>query len=296
MTVRKASILVLSFLLALGTGGAEADPWAEHALSDDEAARMGREVLPFTRAQIVALGRLFDETRAATMDGAGERPEARHSRLRLEPGSATALPEVLLARGYTTALSFTDMTGEPWPIEEVLVDSRFVPDDGGERAEGARHILYLSPVHRHLHGNAVVKLQELDEPVVLALVAGTGTVDFHVDLRIADAGPNADPSALVAPRTFHAGDPVLLDLLAGIQPEGATRLRLTGAAAGDRAWADDGDILLVTRALVLSPGPWAAERSADGRWAWRMPQTPYALVSMEGREARVAIEEEAGYE
>ena len=188
------------------------------------------------------------------------------------------------------------MTGEPWPIEEVLVDSRFVPEGMADPERGASHILYLSPGARHLHGNAIIKLSHLAEPLALAIVAGSGTVDFHVDVRIAASGPNADPSRLLQPRTFHAGDEVLLDMLAGITPPGAARLRLTGGDPSDRAWADDGDILLLTRALVLSPGPWAAERSADGRWAWRLPSTPFALVSRDGREARFAFREEETFE
>ena len=188
------------------------------------------------------------------------------------------------------------MTGEPWTIEEVLVDSRFVPRGLEDPERTASHILYLSPAERHLHGNAIVKLAGLAEPLALGLIAGSGTVDFHVDLRIAANGPNADPSHLLQPRTFHAGDEVLLDLLAGITPPDGRRLRLAGGGASDRAWADDGDILLLTRALVLSPGPWAAERSADGRWAWRLPDTPFALVSRDGREVRFAFRDEEAFE
>ena len=288
-------LVLLVVVLAAGTALA-GDPWDEHALSDDEAARMGREALPFTPEQIAALGRIFQETRAAAHEAPGARPDSRQRRIRIEPGGAQGALEVHLAHGYTTALSILDVTGEPWPIEEVLVDSRFVPDGTGDVARGASHILYLSPVERHLHGNAIVKLAGLAEPLALALVAGSGTVDFHVDLRIAASGPNADPSHLVGPRTFHAGDEALLDLLAGITPPGAPRLRLAGGSATDRAWSDDGDILLLTRALVLSPGPWAAERSADGRWAWRLPRTPFALVSQDGREVRFAFREEKVFE
>ena len=288
-------VVLLAIVLASGAATAS-DPWDDHALTDDEAARLGREALPFTPEQIIALGRIFRETRAAASEGPGARPETRHQRIRLEPGAAQGAVEVLLAHGYTTAVSILDATGEPWPIEEVLVDSRFIPEGLEDPERTASHILYLSPHARHLHGNAIVKLSNLAEPLTLALSAGSGTVDFHVDLRIAGSGPNADPSHLLQPRTFHAGDEVLLDLLAGITPDGGTRLRLAGAAASDRAWTDDGDILLLTRALVLSPGPWAAERSADGRWAWRLPATPFALVSREGREERFAFREEEAFE
>ena len=50
-----------------------------------------------------------------------------------------------------------------------------------------------------------------------------------------------------------------------------------------------GDLLLVTRAHLLSPGPFAAERGPDGRWAYRLADTPLALVSAEGRERRLGL-------
>ena len=51
------------------------------------------------------------------------------------------------------------------------------------------------------------------------------------------------------------------------------------------------DILLITRADVLSPGPWAAERGSAGRWAYRLPETPFVLVSESGREKRLGFVE-----
>ena len=70
------------------------------------------------------------------------------------PGAA--IPEIALRRGYTTAVSFADSTGAPWPIEEALVDRRFLPpgSDGARQEEGSasRHLLYLTPSAAWLSG------------------------------------------------------------------------------------------------------------------------------------------------
>lgn len=50
-------------------------------------------------------------------------------------------------------------------------------------------------------------------------------------------------------------------------------------------------MLLVTRAHVLSPGPWAAERGSAGRWVYRLPESPFVLVSEAGREKRLGLVE-----
>ena len=268
-----------------------ADAWSAHALSDDEAARQGRAALPFTPEQIETLGRILRETQEATARGAGAPPRGRIRRVRLEGGAG--IPEIALRRGYVTVLSFTDSTGAPWPIEESLVDGRFLPPDprGGteEEASASSHLLYLAPSAAYLGGNAVVKLRGLAEPVVASL-RGTGAdADFRVEIRLGVPGPNADPGVLAAPRGFHAGDPVLLGLLGGAVPADAKRLAVEGGTAGDRAWRRRGDLLLLTRAHLLSPGPLAAERGPGGRWAYRLADTPLVLVSDGGREKRLSL-------
>ena len=135
----------------------------------------------------------------------------------------------------------------------------------------------------------MVTLAGLPEPLVVALRGTGGAADFRVDIRLAMPGPNADPALLAQPEGFHAGDPVLLGLLGGAVPPDAERLAIEGGGHEGRAWRQGGDLLLVTRAYLLSPGPWAAERGPGGRWAYRLPDTPQALVSARGREIRLSF-------
>ena len=271
------------------------DVWSAHALADEDAARQGRAALPFTPEQIEILGRILRETQEAAARGAGDPPVGRVRRIRLDDG---AIPAIALRRGYVTAVSFTDSTGAPWPIEEALVDRRFLPpgaEGGAAEEESARgHLLYLAPQAAYLQGNAVVKLRGLAEPVV-AHLHGTGAdADFRVEIRLGLPGPNADPGALAQPAAFHAGDPVLLGLLGGAVPPGAGRLAVAGGATGDRAWRRGDEVLLLTRAYLLSPGPLAAERGPGGRWAYRLARTPLVLVSDGGREKRIALSDSGG--
>ena len=279
--------------------------WPEYAATDDAVAREGRAAMPFTASQIEALGLLLRETQGAASLAADPPPEGRIRRVRIGSPGEGAIPVIAVRKGYVTAVSFTDATGAPWPIGEVLVDRRFLPaavlpeavlpEAAGSEGEGdggsgrvASHLLYLAPQARSLHGNAVVKLQGLAEPLVASLRGGGTEADFRVEVRLGLPGPNAAPG-VTADAGFHAGDPVLLDLLGGVAPLGAERLAVEGGGRDDRAWRHGSDLLLTTRADLLSPGPWAAERGAGGRWAYRLPDTPYVLVTRDGRESRLAF-------
>ena len=272
-----------------------AEVWPGDAASDGAAARAGRAAMPFTAEQIEALGRLLRQTQGAAAVAADPPPEGRVRRVRIGAPGEDAIPVIHVRKGYVTAVSFTGATGAPWPIQEVLVDGRFLPESGlqGEDSGSggkASHLLYLAPRARFLHGNAVVKLHGLAEPLALGLRGGGSATDFGVEVRLGVQGPNAAPEA-AAQAAFHAGDPVLLDLLGGTAPAGAERLTVEGGERDDRAWRLGDDLLLLTRAHLLSPGPWAAERGAGGRWAYRLPRTPYALATRDGRERRLAFGE-----
>ena len=113
---------------------AEPDVWPDHAVPDGDAARQGRSALPFTQGQIETLGRLLRQTQRASARGAGAPPQGRIRRIRLDGPGDGQIPVIALRRGYTTVLSFTGMTGAPWPIAETVLDSRFPAAGPGGRA------------------------------------------------------------------------------------------------------------------------------------------------------------------
>lgn len=261
-------------------------------LPPEDVVRAGRGSLPFTEEQISFLAGWMQDAQEATERAGNPPAEGRIRRLDVDSASAS-IPEIAVRWGYATALSFVDLTGAPWPIDEVVVDSAFLPEGSGEEGAasegGAAHVLYLVPRRRFLHGNAAVQLEGHVQPVVLRLHDDGEMADFRVEVRLAHAGPNADAGALVVRRGFHAGDAVLLDLLGGVIPRDAERLVVDGGTYDTRAWRHEGDVLLVTGALVLSPGPWAAERGSGERWAYRLPDSPVVLVAREGREVRLSL-------
>lgn len=264
---------------------AEPDVWPDRAATDDEAARAGRSRLPLTQRQIELLGLLLEQSRQAAKRAEGARPEGAVRRVDVVSALAGPVPAVRLRRGHVTVVSVTDATGAPWPIREAVLDERFLASD----AKPSDHVLYLSPRAPLLAGNAALRLRGRPDPLILALEEGGRRFDHLVDVRLAAPGPNVDPEALTRPEVFGAGDAALAGILTGSPPPGARRVRVEGGGAGDRAWRLGDDLLLVTSLHLLSPGPRAAERGGGGRWAYRLPHVPIALVSRDGRIARLAF-------
>ena len=280
----------------------ERDVWPDQALGNDEAAAAGRAAMPFTQEQIEALGRLLRQTQRAAARAGEPAPAPRLRRLSVSP-SDSVVHTVRLARGYVTTIAFLDATGAPWPIRAVRTEASFLPpadarggdgsgaDDGSGAGDSGRHLLYLTPERPWQDGNAAVELDGLATPLPLALAAAPGAADFRLEIRLDRPGPNADRAALAAPPGFHAGDPALLALLAGTPPAAARALRVAGAGPDARAWRLGPHLLVSARAELLSPGPLAAERTPGGRWAYRLPATPHALVAIAGRVARMDFDD-----
>ena len=141
--------------------GAAQDPdiWPDHAATDEETAATGREAMPFTQEQIRLLGALLQQVREATADGRRRAAGGTPAPPADPPRRGRRCPVVHLVRGYTSAITFTDITGEPWPIEEVLVDSVVPARTAPTPGHPARSTSSTWRRRRsHLHGNALVKL------------------------------------------------------------------------------------------------------------------------------------------
>ena len=260
----------------------------------EEAGAAGRRPMPFTREQIAKLAELVRQYQRATAEGAGPAPSGRIRRALVEPGADGTVPVVEVRRGFTTVLAWTDTTGSPWPVEEVLVGQ---PVPAGGRPAG--------------RGGGPPGLSRAEAPLPdgqsrgeaqgpggagggdAARQAAEPKADFRVEMRLPRPGPGVDAAALMRPASFHAGDGELAGLLAGKAPGGAVRVELEGGGANDRAWRQGEDLLLLSRHVILSPGPWAAERGSGGRWAYRLPWAPVMWVSLDGRESRVSVRDAA---
>jgi intracellular multiplication protein IcmK len=263
---------------------------------DFQAAR--RNAIPLTPAMIEDLRHRYDAVQAAK---AGENPTSlvatpttRSVNVSLGPGGQTSIIQTV--PGYPTAISFLDLTGQPWPI---AWDTNGVPDRGsgagGAPAVDAvgfdvsvpvkgSNVLQLQPRTPYLRGGILVNLQGAPKPIAFMVVSGKSQYDADVSVRVADRGPNAKVAIITRPDTPETGAPYLTAMLDGVPPAQAVPLAVEGVSPDDvRAWQMGDRDYIRTRYTLLSPEWVASEDGEDGTTIYAVPSTPVILLSGNGR-------------
>lgn len=248
--------------------------------------QMTRQAMPLTPEQILQLKEMRDVTQraAATPVEIPPKPTLSTQAVNLSPG---ALPPVIrLQQGFVTSVVFLDNTGGDWPVESY--------DLGNSKAFNIQwqrdtNTLMIQALGMYTYGNLAVKLKKLSTPVMLTLVPGQQMVDYRIDLRIQQAGPNAKPFKIGSLGSNAEVNDTLLGVLDGVSPQGAVVLRVVGGEG--QAWRVGEKLYLRTHLTVLSPGWQNMMESPDGMRAYELTDTSTLLISNNGIPAQVKLEE-----
>ena len=202
----------------------------------------------------------------------------------LDPGENP--PIVQLMPGHVTTVTILDITGEPWPIQDVSFAGRFEitpPESGG-------HVIRVVPLTAHGIGNMSIRLVDLITPVTFSLRVGLGELHYRFDARIPKYGPLAK-----APLIEHgglsavAGNETLMQVLDGVPPKEAETLTVRGADDRTSAWKISGRVYVRTSLTLLSPTWESSVRSADGMNVYSLGDAPILLLSDNGKMVRAEV-------
>ncbi len=239
---------------------------------------------PLTPEQIKEVMRRMSEAQEAGRSPPSPEPRAtvKVENVALDPGVQPPLIQV--AQGYVTTVNILDITGQPWPIQDVVIGGNFKitgPNDA--------HVLRIIPQTRFGRGNLSVRLMGLSTPVTFRIEAGGSEVYYRYDARVPQSGPGAKTPLIDQGFTGQAGDAVLMGVLEGVPPTGAKNMKITGADGRTRAWKINGNIYLRTPLALLSPGWNASVRSADGTNVYVLSEAPILMLSDNGQMVRAKM-------
>lgn len=239
------------------------------------------QLLPMSSDQIAKLREAFNETQLAAATPAGIPPKPTTTSLIVNLSPQSAPPVIRLGAGYISSLVFMDSTGQPWPIAAYSIGD---PNAFNIQWDKKGNTLLVQSASFYKRSNLAVILKDLNTPVMLTLLAGQGAVDYRVDLRIPELGPNA---MFVQNGLPDMANPELLEVLNGVPPHHSKRLKVTGGDA--EAWIVRNKLYLRTTLDIISPAWQAIMTSIDGTHAYLLQPSPVILALQRGKEKTLTL-------
>ncbi len=261
-------------------------PGARQNTRDAQFQRALREALPMSPDEVTRYRRESEGVRRATVAPLGAvRPVTRSIRLSLKPGEQT--PVVHVKPGSVSSLTFSDITGAPWPVLSVVTGnpSAYVAQSAGE--EGKTNIIVVSAIQDYYPSNMLVTLVGHPVPVSIALSPEGNDLDYRVDVAVMNRGPNASQDVVGVSNMAPTNDLTMVKFLDGVPPDGARRMGTTSSEV--EAWKFEDVLYIRTRGDVLSPAYTARTSNVSGVHVFTMAESPVVIVSTDGRLANVRL-------
>lgn len=257
----------------------------EQELREDAFNASLTGLLPLEPPEIRRVLERYDRTQKAVETPIYEYPEPQVvvKTISLDPGVKPV--EVKVATGHVTTINFVDVSGAPWPIQDVSWAGNFEiiqPEAGG-------NVLRITPMSEFAYGNISIRMVELKTPVTFVLRTHRDGVYYRMDARLANYGPMATPPIIDRGVTISAGNNTMTSILDGVPPQDATKLQVTGVDGQTTAFSTGGTTYLRTPLTLLSPSWRESVRSADGMNVYALDDAPVLLLSEKGRMVRAHL-------
>lgn len=251
-----------------------------------DAATTG--LFPLSPEDIKKLLKQYDDTERAAQSPPYDlpTPEVVVQTVSMDPGVPP--PVIKTAVGHVTTVNMLDMTGAPWPVQDITWAGDFEivePEEGG-------HIIRITPMAKFTYGNMSVRLLTLKTPITFTLRVERDSVHYRVDARVPEFGPFAQAQLMEGGTQLAAGSPTLTTVLDGVPPTGAVRLAVSGVDGRTTAYKVGATTYVRTPLTLLSPGWQSSVSSADGMNVYAMEDTPVLLLSDQGKFLRAKLSEE----
>lgn len=276
-----------------------------------------QNAIPLTPAMIQDLEKRYGDAERAQETGSQliAAPVSRMVSTSFIPGQPTDIVQTV--RGYPTAISFFDSTGQPWPID-WNTSSNAANLNGGSNCNSSStagssggspsvstvgfyvcvpvkgsNVIEITPMSLVPRGGLVVSLQNAPKPLSFLLISGQDRYDADLSVHVADRGPNATVLVDTRPGAPVTGAPYLNSMLEGIAPADAVPLSVVGVSPDDvRAWRLGNEDYILTRNTLMSPAWDASESGEGGTTIYAIPSTPVVLLSINDRTVSAELKDQ----
>jgi intracellular multiplication protein IcmK len=244
-------------------------------------------LLPLSPDEIRQLLEHFDRTQESveTPVYPSPKPEVAVETVSLDPGVKPVTVKV--AYGNVTTLNILDVTGAPWPIEDISWAGNFEVIESS--SQNGSHMLRITPQSEFATGNMSIRMLTLKTPVIISLETSRDIVHYRFDAIIPEYGPMAEAPLIDQGMTITAGDKNIASVLQGVIPQAAEKLAVAGVDARTTAYRFNGQTYVRTPLTLLSPRWSASVASADGMRVYAIQNAPVLLLSDNGKMVRARL-------
>lgn len=208
------------------------------------------------------------------------KPITRTMFVSLDPGVSP--PALRLTRGQQTSIVFSDVSGQPWFIENVSMNRQIFSDGQVGSPQKPTNILTVEPLTPAAYGNVTVTLRGLPTPVIFVLTSAQLEMDMRVDAKVPGRNPDAIDTITVS--ALPAIDDSLSNFLDGVPPKDAQRLNVTGLD-GAEAWLYHDNLYVRAKANAQYPAYLSAARSTSGVSVYRYATAHNSVTFTTGGQA-----------
>lgn len=191
-------------------------------------------------------------------------------------------PVIRVSKNLLTSIVFTDLDGNPWYIDRVVLNREQFNDSASVDPEGRpTNILTLEPNQAIQYGSVSVMLKGQPVPVIFLLSSGQPEVDVRVDARMSGVNPDMPKEGINPASLMSASgvDESSLGFLDGVIPSGAEQLQ--SSDGGVNAWSFNNQTYVKTRLDVLYPAYQSKASTSDGTNIYRFEKNPKTISFMQ---------------
>ncbi|WP_310622286.1 DotH/IcmK family type IV secretion protein [Flexibacterium corallicola] len=244
-------------------------------------------IVPITPEQILDARRhnqIVEDARSKPLD-----PIQQNSRsLPISLKSGEASPVINVSPGWISTITFSDVTGQPWPILSVINGNPDVYNIQTTGKPGESNILTISAGSASIPTNVAITPVGANVPIMVTLQPSRSRVDYRVDALIDQRGPNAKVNySSVSSLTNETDDSTMLSFLDGVPPAKAKSLKTTDKQV--ESWSFNDRLYVRTNKTLLSPAYMATQSNASGIHIYVLESTPVLLIGDRGRISKVSI-------
>jgi intracellular multiplication protein IcmK len=234
-------------------------------------------VVPLTDDQVKKLRIELDKIdKAQGQPLTAVKPSTRSIQVSLRSGEYPAV--INTSPGWISTITFSDVTGQPWPVLSVTNGNPDAYNIQSSGPEGSTNIITISSKQGYVPSNIAVTLVGAKVPILMTLQpTDKGQVDFRVDALMDQRGPNAAYDIISNETLAPTDDSIMLAFLDGVPPSGAKPLKTTSRDV--QAWRYNDLTYIRTDKALMSPAPIRKTSNASRTNVWVINEIPVVMFS-----------------